>query len=157
MNKNVSFITTDEHQEDKKKMDKTDPNKKPKSILEKKFDIKNFEKRAGTAASSNGLDIKKSDGKRGAGVYDDTIESVVNAARIDDQSSSDTMDSGKSRSIVCSNSDCDEAMDKEESPMPETLTEDMREIINKLKIHAENSKEGKTKFFNGQINTDLFR
>ncbi|XP_046743672.1 ubinuclein-1 isoform X3 [Diprion similis] len=140
-------LADDQDGGEKKRVNKIEPSK-TKSISEKKFDIKRFEKKA----SSNGLDVKKPEMKK----IDDTIESVVNAARVEDQSSSDTMDSGKSRSIICSNSDCDEAMDKEESPLPEMLTEDVKEIINKLKLHAENSKEGKTKFFNGPINTDLF-
>ncbi|XP_046477089.1 ubinuclein-1 isoform X1 [Neodiprion pinetum] len=140
-------LADDQDGGDKKRVNKIEPSK-TKSISEKKFDIKRFEKKA----SSNGLDVKKPEMKK----IDDTIESVVNAARVEDQSSSDTMDSGKSRSIICSNSDCDEAMDKEESPLPDMLTEDMKEIINRLKLHAENSKEGKTKFFNSLINADLF-
>ncbi|XP_012261586.2 ubinuclein-1 isoform X2 [Athalia rosae] len=132
--------------EDRKKAEKSELTK-PKSNSEKKFDIKRFEKKA----SSNGMEVKSKSETKKIAFYDDTIESVVNAARVEDQSSSDTMDSGKSRSIVCSNSDCDDAMDKEESPLPDALREDMREIINKLKAHAETTKEGKTKFFNGPV------
>lgn len=86
---------------------------------------------------------------------DDAIESVVNAARVEDESSRDTTDSGKSRCIG-TESECDDA-DKDEAQLPDSLPENIVDIVNKLKARAENSKEGKSKFFNTAVNTLLFR
>lgn len=41
--------------------------------------------------------------------------------------------------------------------MPDSLPENVVEIVNKLKARAENSKEGKTKFFNPTVTALLFR
>ncbi|XP_076280933.1 yemanuclein isoform X2 [Lasioglossum baleicum] len=140
-----------EDQEEKKKSDKTDP-PKSKSTLEKKFDIKKFEKKA---ANTNGFDGKKIDFKKLSGKdsnIDDAIESVVNAARVEDESSRDTTDSGKSRCIG-TESECDE--NDKETPLPDSLPENVVEIVNKLKARAENNKEGKTKFFDTTVNVLL--
>lgn len=142
-----------EDQEEKKKSDKIEM-QKSKSASDKKFDIKKFEKKS---SSSNGLDGKKLDLKKLGGKdsnIDDAIESVVNAARVEDESSRDTTDSGKSRCIG-TESECDD-IDKEEAPLPDPLPEEIKEIVNKLKAQAENSKEGKNKFFNTSVNTLLF-
>ncbi|XP_076619579.1 yemanuclein isoform X1 [Colletes latitarsis] len=142
-----------EDQEDKKKSDKIDT-QKSKSTSDKKFDIKKFEKKT---SNSNGFDGKKLELKKLGGKdsnIDDAIESVVNAARIEDESSRDTTDSGKSRCIG-TESECDD-IDKEGAPLPDSLPENVIEIVNKLKAHAENSKEGKTKFFNTSVNALLF-
>ncbi|XP_039305216.1 ubinuclein-2 isoform X2 [Solenopsis invicta] len=140
-----------EDQEEKKKSDKPEKNK----INEKKFDIKKFEKKS---ANSNGYDAKKIDLKRldaKDSNIDDAIESVVNAARgIEDESSRDTMDSGKSR-VLYVESDGEE-MENKEASLPENLPEDIKEIVNKLKLQAENNKDGKSKFFNSAINEVLF-
>ncbi|XP_076641470.1 yemanuclein isoform X2 [Halictus rubicundus] len=140
-----------EDQEEKKKSDKTDP-QKSKSTLEKKFDIKKFEKKT---ANTNGFDGKKIDLKKLSGKdsnIDDAIESVVNAARVEDESSRDTTDSGKSRCIG-TESECDE--NDKETPLPDSLPENVVEIVNKLKSRAENNKEGKTKFFDTTVNALL--
>ncbi|CAK9825945.1 UBN1 [Anthophora retusa] len=142
-----------EDQEDKKKSDKIDT-QKSKSTSDKKFDIKKFEKKT---SNSNGFDGKKLELKKLGckdSNIDDAIESVVNAARVEDESSRDTTDSGKSRCIG-TESECDD-IDKEEAPLPDSLPENVVEIVNKLKTRAENSKEGKTKFFNPSVNTLLF-
>ncbi|XP_077264965.1 yemanuclein isoform X1 [Temnothorax americanus] len=143
--------TASEDQEEKKKSDKPEKNK----ISEKKFDIKKFEKKS---SNSNGYDAKKIDLKR-LGAKDniaDAIESVVNAARgIEDESSRDTTDSGKSRACLYVESDGEE-MENKEASLPENLPEDIKEIVNKLKIQAENSKDGKSKFFNSAVNEVLF-
>ncbi|KAK1131135.1 hypothetical protein K0M31_017428 [Melipona bicolor] len=141
-----------EDQEDKKKSDKIDT-QKSKNAPDKKFDIKRFEKKT---SNTNGFDSKKLELKKLGGKdsnIDDAIESVVNAARVEDESSRDTTDSGKSRCIG-TESECDD-IDKEEAPLPESLPENVVEIVNKLKTCAENSKEGKTKFFNLTVNTLL--
>ncbi|KAI4486172.1 hypothetical protein M0802_012515 [Mischocyttarus mexicanus] len=145
-----------EDQEEKKKPDKE--LQKTKATTEKKFDIKKFEKKSSSATSSNGCDAKKIDVKKLPGKdsnIDDAIESVVNAARVEDESSQDSTDSGKSRGNLGTDSECDD-IDKEEAPLPDGLPEDIKEIINKLKVHAENSKEGKSKFFNPSVNSALF-
>lgn len=88
---------------------------------------------------------------------DDAIESVVNAARgVEDDSSRDTTDSGKSRVCLYVESDGEE-MENKEASLPENLPEDIKEIVNKLKIQAENSKDGKSKFFNSAVNEVLFK
>ncbi|XP_011868094.1 PREDICTED: ubinuclein-2 isoform X2 [Vollenhovia emeryi] len=144
--------TASEDQEDKKKSDKPEKSK----ISEKKFDIKKFEKKS---SNSNGYDAKKIDIKRldaKDSNIDDAIESVVNAARgIEDDSSRDTTDSGKSRVCLYVESDGEE-MENKEASLPENLPEDVRDIVNKLKIQAENSKDGKSKFFNSAVNEVLF-
>lgn len=144
--------TASEDQEEKKKSDKPEKNK----ISEKKFDIKKFEKKS---SNSNGYDAKKMDLKRldaKDSNIDDAIESVVNAARgIEDDSSRDTTDSGKSRVCLYVESDGEE-MENKEASLPENLPEDIKEIVNKLKIQAENSKDGKSKFFNSAVNEVLF-
>ncbi|XP_043492647.1 ubinuclein-1 isoform X3 [Polistes fuscatus] len=146
-----------EDQEEKKKPDKE--LQKTKATTEKKFDIKKFEKKpSSTNSSNNGCDAKKIDLKKLPGKdsnIDDAIESVVNAARVEDESSQDTTDSGKSRGNLGTDSECDD-IDKEEAPLPDGLPEDIKEIVNKLKVHAENSKEGKSKFFNPSVNSALF-
>ncbi|XP_012136728.1 yemanuclein isoform X1 [Megachile rotundata] len=142
-----------EDQEEKKKSDKTDTQKN-KNATDKKFDIKKFKKKS---SNSNGLDGKKLELKK-LGDKDsninDAIESVINAARVDDESSRDTTDSGKSRCIG-TESECDD-VDKDEAPLPDSLPENVVEIVNNLKARAENSKEGKSKFFNNAVNTLLF-
>ncbi|CAL1688919.1 unnamed protein product [Lasius platythorax] len=144
--------TASEDQEEKKKPDKIEKSK----ISEKKFDIKKFEKKS---SNSNGYDAKKIDLKRLCGKdsnIDDAIESVVNAARgVEDDSSRDTTDSGKSRVCLYVESDGEE-MENKEASLPENLPEDIKEIVNKLKIQAENSKDSKSKFFNSAINEVLF-
>ncbi|KAL6258981.1 hypothetical protein P5V15_008903 [Pogonomyrmex californicus] len=144
--------TASEDQEEKKKSDKPEKNK----ISDKKFDIKKFEKKS---SNSNGYDAKKIDLKRldaKDSNIDDAIESVVNAARgIEDDSSRDTTDSGKSRVCLYVESDGEE-MENKEASLPENLPEDIREIVNKLKLQAENNKDGKSKFFNSAINEVLF-
>ncbi|XP_076177072.1 yemanuclein isoform X2 [Ptiloglossa arizonensis] len=137
-----------EDQEDKKKSDKTDT-QKSKSTSDKKFEKK--------TSNSNGFDGKKLELKKLGGKdsnIDDAIESVVNAARVEDESSRDTTDSGKSRCIG-TESECDD-IDKEGAPLPDSLPENVVEIVNKLKARAENSKEGKTKFFNPTVTALLF-
>ncbi|XP_031839811.1 yemanuclein isoform X2 [Nomia melanderi] len=143
-----------EDQEEKKKSDNkvTDLQKSKNNTSDKKFDIKKFEKKA---ANTNGFDGKKSDLTKLSGKdsnIDDAIESVVNAARVEDESSGDTTDSGKSRCIG-TESECDD-IDKE-TPLPDSLPENVVEIVNKLKAQAENSKERKTKFFNSTVTTLL--
>ncbi|XP_006569043.1 ubinuclein-1 isoform X2 [Apis mellifera] len=141
-----------EDQEDKKKSDKIDTQKN-KNTSDKKFDIKKFEKKT---SNSNGYDTKKLELKKLGGKdsnIDDAIESVVNAARVEDESSRDTTDSGKSRCIG-TESECDD-IDKEEAPLPDSLPENIVEIVNKLKACAENNKEGKAKFFNAAVNALL--
>lgn len=134
--------------EEKKKSEKTDT-QRPK---DKKFDIKKFEKKA---SNSNGFDSKKLElkklGDKDSNI-DDAIESVVNAARVEDESSRDTSDS-QSRCIG-TESEGDDA-DKE-APLPESLPENVITVINKLKAHAEKNKEGKTKFFDTSVNSLLF-
>lgn len=98
------------------------------------------------------IDFKKFGGKDSN--IDDAIESVVNAGRVVDESSTDTMDSGKSRCLAGTESDCDE-MDKEETPLPEQLPDEIKDIINKLKAHAEKNKDVKGKFFDEFVNTTL--
>ncbi|XP_032664047.1 ubinuclein-1 isoform X2 [Odontomachus brunneus] len=146
--------TASEDQEEKKKSDKSELQKN--KISDKKFDIKKFEKKS---SNSNGFDAKKMDLKRFGGKdsnIDDAIESVVNAARVeDDTSSRDTFDSGKSRVCLYVESDGEEIYNKE-ALLPENLPEDIKEIVIKLKAHAENSKDGKSKFFNNTINEVLF-
>nr|XP_033334263.1 ubinuclein-1 isoform X1 [Megalopta genalis] len=140
-----------EDQEEKKKSDKTEL-QKSKITSEKKFDIKKFEKKA---ANTNGIDGKKLDLKKLGGKdsnIDDAIESVVNAARVEDESSRDTTDSGKSRCIG-TESECDE--NDKETPLPDSLPENIVEIVNELKARAENNKEGKTKFFDSTVNALL--
>jgi len=148
---NIAILAS-EDQEEKKKSDKPEKNK----INEKKFDIKKFEKKS---SNSNGYDAKKIDLKRldaKDSNIDDAIESVVNAARgIEDDSSRDTTDSAKSRVCLFVESDGEE-MENKEASLPENLPEDIREIVNKLKIQAENSKDGKSKFFNSAVNEVLF-
>lgn len=101
------------------------------------------------------MDLKRFGGKDSN--IDDAIESVVNAARVeDDTSSRDTSDSGKSRVCLYVESDGEE-MENKEALLPENLPEDVKEIVNKLKIHAENSKDSKTKFFNSVVNEVLFK
>lgn len=101
------------------------------------------------------IDLKRFGGKDSN--IDDAIESVVNAARIeDDTSSRDTSDSGKSRVCLYVESDGEE-MENKEALLPDNLPEDVKEIVNKLKIHAENSKDGKSKFFNSAVNEVLFK
>lgn len=81
----------------------------------------------------------------------------MNAARVeDDTSSRDTFDSGKSRVCLYVESDGEEIYNKE-ALLPENLPEDIKEIVIKLKAHAENSKDGKSKFFNNTINEVLFK
>lgn len=147
------MILASEDQEEKKKPDKLEKSK----INEKKFDIKKFEKKS---SNSNGYDAKKIDLKRLCGKdsnIDDAIESVVNAARgVEDDSSRDTMDSGKSRVCLYVESDGEE-MENKEASLPENLPEDIKEIVNKLKVQAENSKDSKSKFFNSTINEVLFK
>lgn len=141
-----------EDQEEKKKSDKVDT-QKTKNTSDKKFDIKKCEKKT---TNTNGFDGKKLELKKLGGKdsnIDDAIESVVNAARVEDESSRDTTDSGKSRCIG-TESECDD-IDKEEAPLPDSLPENVVEIVNKLKACAENSKEGKSKFFNTTVNTLL--
>lgn len=149
------MILASEDQEEKKKSDKSELQKN--KINDKKFDIKKFEKKP---SNSNGYDAKKIDLKRFGGKdsnIDDAIESVVNAARVeDDTSSRDTSDSGKSRVCLYVESDGDE-MENKEAPLPENLPEDIKEIVNRLKVHAENSKDGKSKFFNNAVNEVLFK
>ncbi|XP_025265547.1 ubinuclein-1 isoform X2 [Camponotus floridanus] len=144
--------TASEDQEEKKKPDKLEKSK----TNEKKFDLKKFEKKS---SNSNGYDAKKIDLKRLCGKdsnIDDAIESVVNAARgVEDDSSRDTTDSGKSRVCLYVESDGEE-MENKEASLPENLPEDIKEIVNKLKIQAENSKDSKSKFFNSAINEVLF-
>lgn len=146
-------ISVSEDQEEKKKSDKPEKNK----ISEKKFDIKKFEKKS---SNSNGYDAKKIDLKRldaKDSNIDDAIESVVNAARgVEDDSSRDTTDSGKSRICLYVESDGEE-MENKEASLPENLPEDIKEIVNKLKLQAENSKDGKSKFFNSAVNEVLFK
>lgn len=147
-----NWILASEDQEDKKKSDK-----EKSKISEKKFDIKKFEKKS---SNSNGYDAKKMDLKRLGGKdsnIDDAIESVVNAARgVEDDSSRDTTDSGKSRVCLYVESDGEE-MENKEATLPENLPEDIKEIVNKLKLQAENSKDGKNKFFNSVVNEILFK
>lgn len=146
--------TASEDQEEKKKPEKE--LQKNRNMSDKKFDIKKFEKKS--SSSTNGCDAKKVDLKKLTGKdsnIDDAIESVVNAARVEDESSRDTIDSGKSRGVLGTESECDD-IDKEEAPLPDGLPEDIREIVNNLKVHAENSKEGKGKFFNPLVNAALF-
>lgn len=147
-------ISASEDQEEKKKSDKSELQKN--KISDKKFDIKKFEKKS---SNSNGFDAKKIDLKTFGGKdsnIDDAIESVVNAARVeDDTSSRDTSDSGKSRVCLYVESDGEDMY--KEAPLPENLPEDIKEIVNKLKAHAENSKDGKSKFFNNTVNEVLFR
>lgn len=149
---NLSILAS-EDQEEKKKSEKLEKNK----INEKKFDIKKFEKKS---SNSNGYDAKKIDLKRLGSKesnIDDAIESVVNAARgIEDDSSRDTTDSGKSRVCLYVESDGEE-MENKEASLPENLPEDIKEIVNKLKIQAENSKDSKSKFFNSAVNEILFK
>ena len=151
----ILVILASEDQEEKKKSDKSEKNK----INEKKFDIKKFEKKS---SNSNGYDAKKIDLKRldaKDSNIDDAIESVVNAAvrGIEDDSSRDTTDSGKSRVCLYVESDGEE-MENKEASLPENLPEDIREIVNKLKVQAENSKDGgKSKFFNSAVNEVLFK
>lgn len=143
---------TSEEAEEKKRAEKTE-GQKVKNDAEKKFDIKKFEKKA---SNSNGFDAKKLDVKKLGGKdrsIDDAIESVVNAARVEDESSRDTTDSAKSRCLG-TESECDD-IEKEEAPMPDSLSEEDKQIVNQLKAHAENSKEGKGKFFNSAVNTLL--
>ncbi|XP_014474993.1 PREDICTED: ubinuclein-1 isoform X2 [Dinoponera quadriceps] len=146
--------TASEDQEEKKKSEK--PELQKNKISDKKFDMKKFEKKS---SNSNGFDVKKIDLKRFGGKdsnIDDAIESVVNAARVeDDTSSRDTFDSGKSRVCLYVESDGEEMYNKE-APLPENLPEDVKELVNKLKIHADNSKDGKSKFFNSMVNDVLF-
>lgn len=147
-------ILASEDQEEKKKLEKLEKSK----ISEKKFDIKKFEKKS---SNSNGYDAKKIDLKRLGSKesnIDDAIESVVNAAArgIEDDSSRDTTDSGKSRVCLYVESDGEE-MENKEASLPENLPEDIKEIVNKLKIQAENTKDSKSKFFNSAVNEILFK
>ncbi|XP_015171143.1 PREDICTED: ubinuclein-1 isoform X4 [Polistes dominula] len=84
----------------------------------------------------------------------ETTDAEGGTARVEDESSQDTSDSGKSRGNLGTDSECDD-IDKE-APLPDGLPEDIKEIVNKLKVHAENSKEGKSKFFNPSVNSALF-
>ncbi|KAG7198429.1 hypothetical protein KM043_005815 [Ampulex compressa] len=150
--------TASEDQDEKKKSDKPEL-QKSKNVTDKKFDIKKFEKKSSGSNDVKKIDfdVKKLDLKKLGGKdsnIDDAIESVVNAARVEDESSRDTTDSGKSRCIG-TESECDD-IDKEEAPLPESLPEEVKEIVNKLKTHAENNKEGKSKFFSTSVNTALF-
>jgi len=102
------------------------------------------------------MDLKRLSGKDSN--IDDAIESVVNAAArgVEDESSRDTTDSGKSRVCLYVESDGEE-MENKEASLPENLSEDIKEIVNKLKLQAENSKDGKSKFFNSAVNEILFK
>lgn len=121
----------------------------------KKFDIKKFVKKP----TSNGIeekikiDVKKLVGKDSN--IDDAIESVVNDMKIYDESSHDSVDSEKSRCVERDpvSSECEDT----DIPLPDHLPEDIRDIINKLKKHAENYKEGKIKFFDSIVNSMLLR
>ncbi|XP_020289262.1 ubinuclein-1 isoform X2 [Pseudomyrmex gracilis] len=145
--------TASEDQEEKKKSDKPEKNK----VNEKKFDIKKFEKKS---SNSNGYDAKKMDLKRLGSKdsnIDDAIESVVNAARgVEDDSSRDTTDSGKSRACMFAGESDGEETENKEASLPENLPEDVKEIVIKLKVQAENNKDSKSKFFNSTVNDILF-
>ena len=142
--------------DEKKKQAKSNEVFRTKAGLEKKFDIKKFEKKV----TSNGYDSKKIEIKKVVDVekdskIDDAIESVVNAGRVDvDESSRDTSDSGKSRGAPGTESDCEE-LDKQECPLPDNLPEDVKEICNNLKVQAR-SATGKSKFFTPDVNKELF-
>lgn len=148
------YFLASEDQEEKKKSDKLEKNK----LNEKKFDIKKFEKKS---SNSNGYDAKKMDLKRLGSKdsnIDDAIESVVNAARgVEDDSSRDTTDSGKSRACLFAGESDGEETEHKEASLPENLPEDIREIVMKLKIQAENNKDSKSKFFNSTVNDILFK
>ncbi|XP_015603534.1 yemanuclein isoform X2 [Cephus cinctus] len=144
----------DDPDQERKRAEKSEL-QRTKCITDKKPDImKKLEKKT----LVNGIDGKKLDLKKLGGKdsnIDDAIESVVNAGRVEDESSRETSDSGKSRGIAGTESECDDG-DKEESILPESLPEDLKDIVYKLKLHA-NNKEGKTKFFNSTVNAYLFR
>ncbi|XP_033223092.1 ubinuclein-1 [Belonocnema kinseyi] len=143
--------------EEKKKQGKPNEVPRAKTVLEKKFDIKRFEKKV----MSNGYDAKKVEGKKVVDVekdskIDDAIESVVNASRVDiDESSRETSDSGKSRGAPGTESDCEE-LDKQECPLPDCLEDGVKEICNNLKILARTA-TGKSKFFTQDVNCSLFK
>lgn len=131
--------------------DNDSKSKKFKSDNSKKFDIKKFIK----PTSANGIDTKKLEYKKSNKV-EASIESVVKAARVEDDSSQDTLDSGKSRGPPESDSDCDDADKGEPRPtLPEGLSESVKEAVNKLKLLGENNKKGKT--FTDAVNSELLR
>ncbi|KAK0167593.1 hypothetical protein PV327_004970 [Microctonus hyperodae] len=125
----------------------------------KKIDVRKFVKDVTVTINGNGNDEKKLiDSKKFVGKdsnIDDAIESVVNDGRIDDESSRDTIDSGKSRCVAGTSSECED-VDKMDIRLPENLPDDIRDIINKLKKAAECNKEGKIKFFDASVNSTLF-
>nr|CAD7423272.1 unnamed protein product [Timema monikensis] len=97
----------------------------------------------------------------------DAIESVVNAARVDDECSKDSASSlFKSPSVSAPSSDTENSQDaegkeklevKEELKLPDDLTEDLLEMLDRLKKAAKSSAEGKCKFFSGDVNKTLLR
>nr|CAD7256927.1 unnamed protein product [Timema shepardi] len=97
----------------------------------------------------------------------DAIESVVNAARVDDECSKDSASSlFKSPSVSAPSSDTENSQDaegkeklevKEELKLPDDLTEDLLEMLDSLKKAATSSAEGKCKFFSGDVNKTLLR
>ncbi|XP_011308784.1 ubinuclein-1 isoform X2 [Fopius arisanus] len=140
-----------DNQEERKKS-KNDLSKK-----DKKFDMKRFDKKpmCNGLDEKKALDLKKLGGKTAN--IDDAIESVVNDGKIDDESSRDTVDSNKSRCGVVGTSSDGEDNDKADLPLLDQLPDDIKEIINKLKKQAANSKEGKTKFFDANVNSTLLQ
>ena len=148
----LNVFLEDQEERKRAKYDSIKPKIKKFDKGDKKFDIKKFVKKS---HPSNGLDVKRIDLKKLDGKdsnIDDAIESVVNAGRVaaDDESSRDTVESVKS----FMESEGDEA-DKEEIPLPEQLPDDIKDLINKLKAHAEKHKEVKGKFFDEFSNATL--
>ena len=119
---------------------------------DKKFDIKKFIK----TSSTNGIDVKKTVEFKKSNKVDASIESVVKASRAEDETSQDTIDSGKSRGLPGSDSECEDT-DKGETriALPDGLPENVREAINKLKLHGDSVKKGKT--FSSVMNSELLR
>ncbi|XP_066593846.1 ubinuclein-1 isoform X2 [Prorops nasuta] len=159
-----------EDQEERKKLDKE--KLKSKTNMEKKFDIKKIEKKfdikklekKSSSSNTNGFDAKRIEIRKVVvkdSNVDNAIERVVNAARrVEDESSRDTLDSPMSNRCAGSESEAEE-IDKEDgnkdqAPLPDSLPEDIKEIINKLKLYAETCKEGKNKFINPSVNSSLF-
>ncbi|XP_034945221.1 ubinuclein-1-like [Chelonus insularis] len=135
-----SFI---ENQEERKRLQCDASRSKEKKLAKKNI--------------TNGTEEKKVESKKCSGKdnnIDDAIESVVNDGKLDDESSRDTIDSGKSRCTAGTSSECEDA-EKIDIRLPDNLPEDVKEIITKLKKHAENSKEGKIKFFGTSVNDTL--
>lgn len=94
---------------------------------------------------SNGLvDVKKMEVKKVGGPkeksIENSIERVINAAKGEDESSRDTIDSGKSGRAAGTESD-NEDHDKEPKPLPEGLSEEVKSMVNKLKAYLEANKD----------------